>query len=332
MSINLQEERKADYQTFEAAGTHYAIGLETARHAGKQFGPPDGWSTEQRKFAEKCRVVVNDLYPEMIEEFKGYAEGLGTREDELLWHYTLGVTGGCSGIALRTPGGMFVGRNYDFFYWENRRHLICTRPDIGFAHIGMHEGLVGGRFDGLNEKGLYVSFNGAGPHPDPASPGMSFHLIVRYLLEKCSDAREAQEALLTLPVKEPKSYLVVDGEDAFVAEVHPEKRAVRRMEGDVLMVTNHFKDASMVDYMREWPNSVSRYRKLEEHAARIIRNADNEASDQLRQALRDHDAPVCGHEDGLATFWSCIADLQGRRISYSLGAPCRNEYKEYYVF
>ncbi|TJY42702.1 hypothetical protein E5161_07600 [Cohnella pontilimi] len=332
MDVNLEEERKADYQVFRAEGSHYAIGFETARRADKSIGPMNGWSAEKMRFAEKCRNVVNDVYPEMTEEFRGYAEGAGVAEEELLWHYTLGVTGGCSGIAVRTPQGLLVGRNYDFFYWENRRHLIFTRPEEGYAHIGMHEGLVGGRFDGLNEKGLYVSFNGAGPHPDPAQPGLSFHLIVRYLLEKCSDTKEAQEALMSLPVKEPKSYLVTDADDAFVAEVHPAKRAVRRMDGDVLLVTNHFVDAGMVPYMREWPNSGARYRKLEQYAARITGYMDGDHADLMREAFRDHEAPLCGHEDGLATFWSCIAEPKNRRIFYCLGAPCRNEYQEYFAF
>jgi predicted choloylglycine hydrolase len=332
MDTSLKEERSADYQTYEVSGSHHEMGLASARHGQQLFGAPTEWGKPQREYAEKCRSVVEKWYPEMIEEFQGYAEASGMREEEILWHFTLGVTGGCSGIAVRTPQGMLAGRNYDFFYWENRRHLIHTRPNKGFAQIGMHEGLVGGRFDGLNDKGLFISFNGAGPHPDPAQPGMSFHLIVRYVLERCADVQEAQEALMTLPVKEPKSYLAVDRRDAIVVEIHPENRAVRRMEGDVLVVTNHFLHPSMTPYMREWPNSGARYRKMEEQGARLVKETTTQPMDGLRLAFADHEAPVCGHEDGLATFWSCAADIENQRILYSLGAPCRNEYKEYFAF
>jgi hypothetical protein len=44
--------------------------------------------------------------------------------------------------------------------------------------------------------------------------------------------------------------------------------------------------------------------------------------------LLDHDAPMCGHTDGVATLWSMIADLANHRLAYSLGAPCRNEYQD----
>ncbi|WP_276353859.1 C45 family autoproteolytic acyltransferase/hydolase [Cohnella caldifontis] len=332
MEINLQEERRADYRIFEAAGSHREIGRMTASQAGTAILPAEPLNERQIRYAESCREAVYALYPEIVEEFQGYADGLGIAEERLLWHYTLGVTGGCSAMALRTESGICVGRNYDYFYWENRRHLIVTRPKRGWAHVGMHEGLVGGRFDGMNEKGLFVSFNGAGPHPDPAPrPGMSFHLIVRYLLEKCSDVREAEEALLSLPAKEAKSYFAADPSQAIVAEVHPERRAVRRMDGDYLIVTNHFKHPSMASYASEWPNSVARYGKLEEHALRHQADASQDPLEALKRVFSDHEAPVCGHQDGLATFWSCLADLSQGRIAYSLGAPCRNEYKEFSV-
>ncbi|WP_227773929.1 hypothetical protein [Haladaptatus pallidirubidus] len=49
-------------------------------------------------------------------------------------------------------------------------------------------------------------------------------------------------------------------------------------------------------------------------------------AENVQTLRRDHDAPVCGHEDGLATFWSCIANPAKGCTSYSLCAPCRNEY------
>jgi predicted choloylglycine hydrolase len=351
MDQSALEEKKADYQAFEAKGSHYEIGLITASHAGSlqaanaalnldQPGLAERSRTiapalnrEQLHYAERCRTIVQQLYPEIVDEFAGYAAGLQLKEEELLWHYTLGVAGGCSAMAVRTPQGMVVGRNYDYFYWENRRHLICTRPENGYSHIGMHEGLVGGRFDGMNEQGLFVSFNGAGPHPDPALPGLSFHLIVRYLLEKCSTALEAKDALLELPIKEPKSYLVVDPQDAFVVEAHPSRREVRSMDGDELIVTNHYKHPNMAPLQKEFPNSGARYRKLERIAGQMATSVVKSSPvEEIKAAMADHEAPICGHNDGMATFWSCVAEPQKRDIRYSLGAPCRNGYNLYFAF
>lgn len=328
MDTNRREEQQADYQFYVAKGSHYQIGLQTARQAASLIGPKHDYGPEHLAFAEQCRKLTLDIYPEIAEEFRGYADGLGLTEEDVVWHYSLGMTGGCSAIAVRTATGMVVGRNYDFYYWENRRHLINTKPDSGFSHIGMHEGLIGGRFDGLNDKGLFISFNGAGPHPEPASPGMSFHLIVRFLLEKCADAAEAKAALWMLPVKEPKSYLIVDRNEAFVVEAHPDRREVRQMERDYLIVTNHYVHPAMTSYQPEWPNSAARYKKLEESVP-LLMNLDFQPVETMQRLLADHEAPTCGHQDGMATFWSCVADMENREIAYCLGAPCRNPYRRY---
>ncbi|HET7578073.1 MAG TPA: C45 family peptidase [Bacillales bacterium] len=329
MDKNLLEEQQADYQCYETAGSHHDIGRLTAERGGSSVH--EEISGVQLEYARACKDVVQSIYPEMVEEFRGYAEGLGMKEEELLWHYSLGVKGGCSGIAVQTNEGMLVGRNYDFYYWENRRHLIGTRPDRGFSQIGMHEGLVGGRFDGLNERGLFVSFNAAGPHPEKKeTPGMSFHLIVRYLLEKCSSASEARDVLMELPVIEPKSYLLADANEAYVVEVHMDHREYREMEDYVIVMTNHFLHPNMKKYCPAWPNSSARYEKLTEGAEAI--NKANDPQRALQDVLSDHEAPVCGHKDGLATFWSCTADLNNKEICYSLGAPCRNDYKQYFSF
>lgn len=326
---NLLEEQKADYQWYEASGSHFDIGFTTARQAGNLAGYNKKLNPDQQRFAEKCRDVTQRLYPEIVEEFAGYAKALNLPEDDLLGHYSLALTGGCSAIVVDTPEGRLVGRNYDFFYFESRRHLIQTRPDKGYSHIGLHEGLVGGRFDGLNEKGLFVSFNGAGPHPDPAQVGMSFHFIVRYLLEKCASAVEAREALLELPIKEPKSYLIADRHQAYVVEAHPERREAREMQDGRLFVTNHYLHPAMTGFMPAWPNSVDRYRQLEAKAPGLI-NCSEGAELQLQTILADHEAPLCGHNDGLATFWSCTANLETAQLAYCLGAPCRNKYSRYF--
>ncbi|MEC0370585.1 C45 family autoproteolytic acyltransferase/hydolase [Paenibacillus chibensis] len=326
MEQNLLEEQSADYQAYTVSGSHEEIGRQTALQGRFPINGPMVLTPEQREYAHKCRDLVEEIYPEIIEECRGYAAALDLTEDQWLWHLTLGVQGGCSAIALLTPEGMLVGRNYDYYYFENRRHLIQTRPEKGYSHIGMHEGLIGGRFDGLNEHGLFVSFNGAGQHPDPAQPGMSFHLIVRYLLETCRSAEEALKRLLKLPVKEPKSYFLADPGTAYVAEVHMDHRAVRTLEDGLLVVTNHFIHPEMRSYQPEWPNSSQRYRKLCEQGAEILRTSEHPLS-SMQALLSDHDAPVCGHRDGMATFWSCTANLNQGQIFYSLGAPCRNPYQ-----
>ncbi|SMC27532.1 Acyl-coenzyme A:6-aminopenicillanic acid acyl-transferase [Andreprevotia lacus DSM 23236] len=325
---NLAEEQAADYQRYAIAGTPDEMAATLAAIAAP-LAPPlqfqqAGWSTPQRDYARACRALTAELYPQLVEEIDAYADAAHVARDDMLWHYSLGVTGGCSAVAVRTRDGMVVGRNYDFFYFENRRHLLTTRPAGRYAHVGMHDGLAGGRFDGMNEHGLFVSFNGAGEHADPAPVGLTFHHVVRYLLERCRSMAEARAALLELPIKEAKSYLLVDAGDACVVEAHTSRRAVRELDDSgLLRVTNHYLHPAMQPLCPPWPNSEARFDAL--GALQPAQGAEETVA-QLRALLAGHDAPLCGHQDGLATFWSAVAQPATGEISYCLGAPCRNPW------
>ncbi|GAB3018537.1 C45 family autoproteolytic acyltransferase/hydolase [Natronobiforma cellulositropha] len=319
---DLEYELAADYRSYHVDGSHYDIGVRTAGHSTTAITPEAGidLTPGARAVAEESREAVAGVFPELLEEFRGYAEALDLPEADLYWHFAPGVEGACSAVALETDDGLLVGRNYDFFYDVTRRHLVYTTPEVGYAHVGTHEGLVGGRFDGLNERGLFVAFTAAG-EPDDSVAGMAFHLAVRYLLERCDSARDALETLRSLPLREPKGYLLVDGDDAFVVEAHPERTAVREPTAGVLALTNHFVDPAMTAYQPPWENSQRRYERL-----RALATLESPGRDALESALCDHDAPVCGHEDGLSTFWSCVAEPGAGTVTYALGAPCRNAY------
>ncbi|WP_049971623.1 C45 family autoproteolytic acyltransferase/hydolase [Haladaptatus cibarius] len=317
---SLERELAANYQCYSLTGSHHEIGVETAKRSESVIESGTKLTDEAREVAEESREITESVFPEAVEEFRGYADALDLTDDEWLWQFAPGVQGGCSAVAVETEDGFIIGRNYDFFYFESRRHLIHTNPDDGFAHVGTHEGLIGGRFDGLNEAGLFVEFNGAG-EPDDSRVGMPFHLVVRYLLENCETATEARDTLCDLPLRESKSYLLADESSAFVVEAHPEETAVREPEDGVLVATNHFVHPAMQEYEPAWDNSVRRRETL-----RGLAEISEPTAKDVQTRLRDHEAPVCGHEDGLATFWSCIADPAAGRVSYALGAPCRNEY------
>lgn len=328
MPDNFTYEKMADYQYYVASGSHYEIGKITANKGKSLINSGQQFSEDQLNYAKKCKGLLQDYYPEIIYEFKGYQDALKLQEDELLPHFSLGMEGGCSAIAVKTPEGMLIGRNYDYYYFENRRHLIKTIPNNGYSHVGMHEGLVGGRFDGMNEKGLFVCFNGAGKHSKIAKIGISFHLIVRLLLEKCATAKEARDTLLSLPIKEPKSYLLVDTNEAFVVEADIYQSFFREMLDQQIVLTNHFVHPLM-NTKNIFPNSVNRFNKLE-NIGRAIQLNSKKRIKKLKELMADHSAPLCGHHDGLATFWSCVGNLTNLDIQYCLGSPCRNKYITYF--
>lgn len=222
-----------------------------------------------------------------------------------------------------------MGRNYDFFYWARIRHLIHAKPAVYYATLGMNDGLMGGRHDGVNERGLFVALTSAmTTKPKSTRPGVVFHLVPRILLETCASAGEAVMLACEIPHLMSNSFLIADPQEMFVVEAYPGSVRVREAEDGYIAVTNHFLHPELQPLMRSpiQENSERRLAKI----ASALQEAE-EDSDPWKIAtdiLTDHETPICGHTDGLATLWSLVADLTNQRLSYSLGAPCRNQYQD----
>lgn len=130
------------------------------------------------------------------------------------------------------------------------------------------------------------------------------------------------------------NYLVADADELYVVEAHPEKTAVRAPEDGVLVCTNHpmHEDMAPMTASPILENSRRRAEFLHQGARDALSASTSAANDPdalrvvLQSLMKDHSVPVCGHVDGLATFWSAVCIPQRRYVAYSLGAPCRNDY------
>jgi hypothetical protein len=124
------------------------------------------------------------------------------------------------------------------------------------------------------------------------------------------------------------AYLVADDQEMFVVETHPELVRVREAEADYIAATNHFLHGDLRGLMRS-PVQSNSERRLQTVESRLSEAPDaSERWETAASILTDHDTPMCGHTDGMATLWSMIADLTNQRLAYSLGAPCRNQYQD----
>ncbi|HEY3366561.1 MAG TPA: C45 family peptidase [Symbiobacteriaceae bacterium] len=327
---DLPQEQAADYQTYTVAGSHREIG----HWQGERFpavGPDrDDMDPDHYDFARKCLDQVERYYPGLVEEAEGYAEAADQPVEDLLWHFCLDAgkpPAHCSTVGVLTPDGPVLARNYDFFYFEDRRHLVTTHPAGALSHTGIWEGLIGGRFDGVNEAGVWVSIHGGGTRrPAKATPGLGFHLICRTALERARSAREAVDLIVRLPHIAGYNYFVADREAMYVVEAHPERVRVREPKSGILACTNHPLHPEMLPLAHTGiaENSRGRLERLLEGARQALAAPDPAAV--LQATMRDHTVPVCGHTDGLATFWSAVCIPGRHHVAYSLGAPCRNAY------
>lgn len=161
------------------------------------------------------------------------------------------------------------------------------------------------------------------------SPGISFPIAIRYILDKCATVKEGVKFLTEIPHFSTISYLLADlsGEMA-VVEASPQRTMVRMPEEKGFIVsTNHFVHPKMVSIsMYEPPDSRIRYDTI----VKKLKNRTGELNEELlKSILSDHTGLVCSHRESikLGTLWSVIASLNSLRILRAEGHPCKAKYK-----
>lgn len=357
---NLEQENTADYRAYTIEGPPARLGEQLSGHHRGYDGPRlADLSRDQIAFARECAHEARLIYPPLIEELEAWADAGQLQKDEAYFYISIGMTKTsrqgrsrrastrvaadenrqCSTVGLMTPGGPVVGRNFDLFYRVRVRHLITTRPEMGLIHTGMYDGLVAGRTDGLNEKGLFVSLQTVRTKPPGVrKPGLFCVHIARLVLETCSTAQEAAAKIALVPHLASYNYFLADPGEMLVVEAHPERIRARRAEDGVLACANHYAHPDMIELMRAEPPSSRAREEFLSNGARQIRDTLGEqglpeaaaasATRDIASLMRDHTVPVCGHVDGMATLWSSIAAPRLRWIAFAAGAPCRKRYVE----
>ena len=333
-----------DYQTFDLAGTYYELGQAQGART-ERFGIPAWWpAPPPLAFARDCARQIAEIYPPLLEELHGYAEAQALAYDDVLCgvcRQSMRVRampalraetptypeGGCSSFAVVCADGhVRVGRNYDFHPVQQVRQRVRLKPAAGRATLGMRGSVPGGRYDGVNDAGLFICLHVAlSDEPAQPRPGVPFHLLPRLVLETCANTAQAVDLLTRVRHLHPFNYLIADAAGALaVVEAHPEAVRVEQSGVDFVAATNHYRHPDLARFQHG--------RKLTHSQARLAglyaRQAELRETGELRPALADHAAGVCGHAGGHTTLWSLTADLNARTVRYARGAPCEARFEE----
>jgi hypothetical protein len=253
-----------------------------------------------------------------------------------------------------SQGRVVVGRNYDYLPQQMRRQRIRFAPDCcAHATIGTRGGVPCGRYDGLNQHGLFVSLHVVmtdTPTIDEMKPGVPFHLVARMALELCHTAQEARDLLTRMPHLSSLNFLVADASDAFVIEADPRRvRVIERPSTgsgcNTLAATNHYRHPDMqpLQGARRFENSACRLSFLQRvdsqgtsaitsSPVHLLTRSVDELLDHAGAIMADRTAPVCGMSGSLTTLWSCVAELTTKRIRHAAGAPGIAPYEELFAF
>jgi hypothetical protein len=322
-------EAHIDYQRIALSGSPEAMGRQQASYLQPVPSPfrRNPWE-EDTAFLHGCAEAVCALAPQLWAELAAFAVARGLPPERGLFVRGGALPHGCSAVAWRTVDGrVLAGRNYDFYERMPTRHLLRTQPERGYCHLGMNGGLVGGRYDGVNERGLFVALHKVmAERRDPVAPGVPFHLVLRLALELCADAYEAVGLIAGMRHIASFNYTVADaGGNLFALECFPGERVRVRRAARVIAVANHYTSPALAPRQGGRPLDGSRARVAR---LRQVAEATGEPWAATADALRDHTSGVCAHKEFGATLWSGLFDLTQRRAAYAFGAPCQVAYSD----
>jgi hypothetical protein len=326
----------ADYTWLDLRGPHYALGQAQGR-ATEPFAIPPWWpAPPPLAFALECERQIAELHAPLLDELHGYADAQGGDYAAMLrgiCRQTMRLRarppypeGGCSSLAVvGADGRVRVGRNYDFHPVQRVRQRLRLTPAQGRPTVGTRGSVPGGRYDGVNDAGLFICLHVAlSDEPADARPGIPFHLLPRLVLETCARTRDAVDLLTRVRHLHAFNYLIADVTgDLAVVEAHPYTVRVAVQGEGFAACTNHFRHADLRPYQhgRRLAHSEARLSFLYSQREALRAGAD------VLTALTDHPSGLCGHAGGHTTLWSLTADLTARTVAYTRGAPCTEAYE-----
>jgi isopenicillin-N N-acyltransferase-like protein len=292
---------------------------------------------------ERVAAMLQDRWPELVEELEGVAAGAGQDVLELLAINARTEllappqpANECSVIGREDGGRLELAQTWDWHPDLAPARVIVTTAVSGrpwFTTV-TEAGILGKL--GLNARGLACGLNFLSCSADGGLHGVPIHILLRVLLERCGTAIEALELLLgaevcasscvTVAVREP------GGPALFAVELSPGGPEVIWPGDDGWLVhTNHFLSPPACGEdtePRTDPSTLLRRRHLE----RVVR-----AGMEPARALAEHfpeGGSVCRHGDAVAdwadrreTLFAIAMDPGAPALRIAAGPPCRFPYE-----
>jgi predicted choloylglycine hydrolase len=346
----------------DVRGTPYEMGFqqgEQCREAIRRLVPAwvDGYVKDRvddaRKVTEHQFPSNLKIYPNLLEELRGVADGSGVDYEKVVqmnfrvWNHigSADPAPSCTVIGMLTENeGVAVGANLD----DPREcyGLIRRAPKNALTHVtNTWIGAIWGT-NGINEAGLAIGQASlAHPamltHPElrAACREYYFGTIIRIILQSCRDAPEALAVLRRYPTF--SSCILGDAKGNLVlAQCWGATRGIRQANdhGNMVFTTNHHFLPEVVDALARHglKPHLSDYSRVRFEVLERAHKTAPRAVEVLKRLLRSHEG---SDEDGL----TCMCNINTAMSTYALPQarpnvlfvadqpPCRNDYVEYAV-
>lgn len=318
-------------------GKHYEMGHHYGSlllKNGVSFDEVIKLTEEQKDFGKKSLEICEKIIPNICSEIKGLADGMKINYEMfaswLLSMYCLDDDHGCTCLCFKDGDKVIFGRNSDMFpELKSTSESILYRPESGNIFLGHSTSLILME-DGINEYGLAVGMTFL--LPKNIKPGLNAGLLVRYILESCTNTAEALEVLNSVPISSTQNIILADTSgEMIVVECSSEKVIVRRPEKNYLIASNHFVSSEMLEQHsnpeENWYHSFDRYNTID---IALNKTTGKEPVLYTQEILSGKYGFVCQYEKDLKfdTLWSVVYDLSELDVYCAEGNPSKAKYKE----
>ena len=291
---------------------------------------------EKKEFGIKCISQCEKVFPAVLEEIKGLADGTKIEYQDfasfIFGMYCFEFQNWCTCFAFKDDYNLVFGRNSDFAVsLEDQYESAFYKLEDGYSFIGNSTAMVQME-DGINEHGLAagLTFNNL----EVIKPGLNAGILVRYVLEKCKTVQESLEKLTKLPIASAQTLTIVDKTgDMVVVECNCEKTVVIRPKdsGNFVVTANHFVSADMQQYQHN-EELYADYRSKDRYktAYNALKAGKNYSIELAKDILSGKYGFMCQYDrsKGLDTVWSSVYDLKNNKIYRAEGNPSRVRFKE----
>jgi len=304
-------------------------------------------SKEGQKLSAKLLEISQMQFPNVVEEIKGIADGVGISFD-YIWAINikseLGAVSkeppGCSSIFVKDDKNMWLLHNEDgHTAYKDIIFTIKVTPPSGVSFISMvYPGTITGNGPSLNSQGIVQTTNYIGSIK--SEMGLPRYVIGRAILE----AKHLEEAIQIATI-DPRAYpyhhhLASFDEKRYASvETIPDTSEVKYPD-EIYSHTNHLLFDKTKDYQfqdQEYKNSssLSRYTVINEKINQI--ESYDFSPDSMLSILSSHKKKPfspCRHplEDVLGqTLGTALFDINEGRFYLYKGNPCEAVKNKHYI-
>jgi len=266
--------------------------------------------------------------------------------------------GACSAVAVRgrrsATGEPMIARNFDYLPVVQPLYTMReSRPRTGFRSLDFTIAPFAGAVDGMNEKGLCITYDYAYTADFSGTGTAPISVLISEALQRCATVAEAAEWISSRPRWGGGLLMLADPSgDIASLELSNTRSELRRPCGDsdVLFHTNSFfapamKEVEMAEGARytDLAPPPLRGRRIHESAdvrnrrlAHLLEGSEPLDAAALGRVMADHetggkpgDTSICKHSD----YWNTTASLQlfpaSRRMHVAFDSACRAKYEEF---